>query len=44
MEPKIVDSEKELLLQEELLKLQEFIRTLDAEELTDRLVKALDNT
>ena len=24
MEPKIVDSEKELLLQEELLKLQEF--------------------
>lgn len=44
MEPKIVDSEKELLLQEELLKLQEFIRTLDSEELTDRLVKALDNT
>ena len=44
MEPKIIDPEKELLLQEELLKLQEFIRSLDAEEITDRLVKALDNT
>lgn len=44
MEPKIIDTEKELLLQEELLKFQEFIRNLDAEEITDRLVKALDNT
>jgi hypothetical protein len=44
MEIKSLDKLEGDALQEGLLKLQEYIRSLESEVLLDRLVKALDNT
>ena len=44
MEIKNLDNLEGDALQEGLLKLQEYIRSLEAEELTERLVTALDST
>lgn len=44
MEPKNLDTEKEIQLQEEYEKHLEYIRSLDPEELSERLFKALHAT